>query len=90
MAEGLGNSAIAGKLVVTDGAVHKHIRSIFAKLDLSPRTRSTGGSRRSCATWRTYGDRGNRPSVYGPWYSRLYGGPARALDRSPRAVFLGW
>ncbi|CAM5292309.1 Response regulator transcription factor OS=Streptomyces tendae OX=1932 GN=GUR47_11070 PE=4 SV=1 [Streptomyces tendae] len=36
MAEGLGNSAIAGRLVVTDGAVHKHIRSIFAKLDLSP------------------------------------------------------
>ncbi|MFD3482020.1 response regulator [Streptomyces sp. NPDC058665] len=36
MAEGLGNSAIAGKLFVTDGAVHKHIRSIFAKLDLSP------------------------------------------------------
>jgi DNA-binding NarL/FixJ family response regulator len=35
MAEGLGNSAIAKKLVVTDGAVHKHIRSIFAKLDLS-------------------------------------------------------
>ena len=34
MAEGLGNVAIAGKLVVTDGAVHKHIRSIFAKLDL--------------------------------------------------------
>jgi DNA-binding NarL/FixJ family response regulator len=32
----LGNSAIAEKLVVTDGAVHKHIRSIFAKLDLSP------------------------------------------------------
>jgi DNA-binding NarL/FixJ family response regulator len=36
MAEGLGNSAIAARLVVTDGAVHKHIRSIFAKLDLSP------------------------------------------------------
>jgi DNA-binding NarL/FixJ family response regulator len=36
MAEGLGNSAIAGRLVVTDGAVHKHIRSIFAKLYLSP------------------------------------------------------
>ncbi len=36
MAQGLGNSAIAGRLVVTDGAVHKHIRSIFAKLDLSP------------------------------------------------------
>ncbi|WP_406138556.1 response regulator [Streptomyces sp. NBC_01089] len=36
MAEGLGNSAIAKQLVVTEGAVHKHIRSIFAKLDLSP------------------------------------------------------
>lgn len=36
MAEGLGNTAIAGRLFVTDGAVHKHIRSIFAKLDLAP------------------------------------------------------
>jgi DNA-binding NarL/FixJ family response regulator len=36
MAEGLDNSAIAGRLVVTKGAVHKHIRSIFAKLDLAP------------------------------------------------------
>ena len=39
MAEGLGNSAIAERLVVTDGAVHKHIRSIFAKLDLAPTDR---------------------------------------------------
>jgi DNA-binding NarL/FixJ family response regulator len=36
MAEGLGNTAIAQKLFVTEGAVHKHIRSIFAKLDLPP------------------------------------------------------
>ncbi|MFB9925396.1 response regulator [Amycolatopsis halotolerans] len=36
MAEGLGNGAIAERLVVTDGAVHKHIRSIFAKLGLAP------------------------------------------------------
>ncbi|WP_236796461.1 response regulator transcription factor [Amycolatopsis sp. GM8] len=36
MAEGLGNGAIAERLVVTDGAVHKHIRNIFAKLDLAP------------------------------------------------------
>lgn len=36
MAQGLGNSAIAARMVVTDGAVHKHIRSIFAKLDLAP------------------------------------------------------
>jgi DNA-binding NarL/FixJ family response regulator len=40
MAEGLGNSAIAERLVVTDGAVHKHIRSIFAKLDLAPDDRA--------------------------------------------------
>jgi DNA-binding NarL/FixJ family response regulator len=40
MAEGLGNSAIAERLVVTEGAVHKHIRSIFAKLDLSPTDRT--------------------------------------------------
>ena len=36
MAEGLGNTAVAERLVDTEGAVHKHIRSIFAKLDLSP------------------------------------------------------
>ncbi|GAA1295861.1 response regulator transcription factor [Saccharothrix xinjiangensis] len=36
MAEGLGNTAIATRLVVTEGAVHKHIRSIFAKLDMTP------------------------------------------------------
>jgi DNA-binding NarL/FixJ family response regulator len=36
MAEGLSNSAIARKLVVTDGAVEKHVKNIFTKLDLSP------------------------------------------------------
>lgn len=36
MAEGLGNAAIARKLVVTDGAVEKHISNIFLKLNLSP------------------------------------------------------
>jgi DNA-binding NarL/FixJ family response regulator len=40
MAEGLGNTAVAERLVVTEGAVHKHIRSIFAKLDLSPADRT--------------------------------------------------
>ena len=40
MAEGLGNVAIAERLVVTEGAVHKHIRSIFAKLDLPPANRT--------------------------------------------------
>jgi DNA-binding NarL/FixJ family response regulator len=40
MAEGLGNTAIAERLVVTEGAVHKHIRSIFAKLDLAPTDRA--------------------------------------------------
>ena len=36
MAEGRSNSAIARTLVVTDGAVEKHVRSIFTKLDLPP------------------------------------------------------
>jgi DNA-binding NarL/FixJ family response regulator len=40
MAEGWGNAAIAERLVVTDGAVHKHIRSIFTKLDLPPTDRT--------------------------------------------------
>jgi DNA-binding NarL/FixJ family response regulator len=40
MAEGLGNTAIAERLVVTEGAVHKHIRNIFAKLDLAPADRA--------------------------------------------------
>lgn len=34
MAEGRSNAAIAGKLVVTNKAVDKHINSIFMKLDL--------------------------------------------------------
>jgi DNA-binding NarL/FixJ family response regulator len=40
MAEGLGNTAIAERLYVTEGAVHKHIRNIFAKLDLPPDDRA--------------------------------------------------
>jgi DNA-binding NarL/FixJ family response regulator len=34
MAQGLSNSAIAQKLVVTDGAVEKHVTNIFGKLGL--------------------------------------------------------
>jgi DNA-binding NarL/FixJ family response regulator len=40
MAEGLGNTAIAERLFVTDGAVHKHIRAIFTKLDMAPTDRT--------------------------------------------------
>lgn len=40
MAEGLGNAAIAERLFVTEGAVHKQIRSIFARLDLPPSDRA--------------------------------------------------
>ncbi|HEY6278883.1 MAG TPA: response regulator transcription factor [Streptosporangiaceae bacterium] len=36
MAEGRSNSAIAAALVVGDGAVEKHINSIFGKLGLAP------------------------------------------------------
>jgi DNA-binding NarL/FixJ family response regulator len=49
MAQGLGNSTIAERLFVTEGAVHKHIRSIFAKLDLAP---DDGADRRVCAVLR--------------------------------------
>ena len=36
MAEGLSNVAIADRLVVSGGAVEKHISNIFSKLDLAP------------------------------------------------------
>ena len=36
MAEGRSNTAIAAALVVTEGAVEKHVSSIFAKLGLLP------------------------------------------------------
>ena len=36
MAEGRSNTAIGRKLVVTEGAVEKHVRNIFTKLDLPP------------------------------------------------------
>jgi DNA-binding NarL/FixJ family response regulator len=39
MAEGRSNAAIAAQLVVSDGAVEKHINSIFAKLGLAPADR---------------------------------------------------
>jgi DNA-binding NarL/FixJ family response regulator len=37
MAQGMTNGGIAAKLVVSDGAVEKHIGNIFAKLGLEPR-----------------------------------------------------
>jgi DNA-binding NarL/FixJ family response regulator len=36
MAEGRSNQAIAEALVVSDGAVEKHVSNIFTKLDLLP------------------------------------------------------
>ncbi|MHB1138119.1 MAG: response regulator [Microthrixaceae bacterium] len=38
MGEGRSNSAIARELVVSDGAVEKHVSNIFTKLDLPPAT----------------------------------------------------
>ncbi|MCC8251298.1 response regulator transcription factor [Saccharothrix luteola] len=38
MAQGLSNAAIAAALVVSDGAVEKHVGNIFAKLGLEPGT----------------------------------------------------
>jgi DNA-binding NarL/FixJ family response regulator len=36
VAEGLSNRAIAERLVISEGAVQKHVRSVFAKLGLAP------------------------------------------------------
>ena len=36
MAEGLSNGRIAQRLVISDGAVAKHVANIFLKLDLPP------------------------------------------------------
>jgi DNA-binding NarL/FixJ family response regulator len=46
MAEGRSNAAIAESLVVTEGAVEKHVSNIFAKLGL---TSSEGAHRRVLA-----------------------------------------
>ena len=49
MAEGRSNSAIATALVVSDGAVEKHVTNIFSKLDLPP---TDGDHRRVLAVLR--------------------------------------
>jgi DNA-binding NarL/FixJ family response regulator len=46
MAQGLSNAAIAGRLVVTDGAVEKHVTNIFGKLGVHT---SQGGNLRVLA-----------------------------------------
>jgi len=46
MAEGLGNTAIGEKLVISEGAVAKHVGNVFLKLDLPP---SDSGHRRVLA-----------------------------------------
>ncbi|MFB6724517.1 LuxR C-terminal-related transcriptional regulator [Kribbella sp. NPDC056345] len=46
MAEGLGNTEIGAKLVISEGAVHKHVGNVFLKLDLPP---SDSGHRRVLA-----------------------------------------
>jgi DNA-binding NarL/FixJ family response regulator len=49
MAEGRSNSGIAAKLVLSEGAVEKHIASIFGKLSLEP---EAGDNRRVLAVLR--------------------------------------
>ncbi|MFF3671209.1 LuxR C-terminal-related transcriptional regulator [Microtetraspora malaysiensis] len=46
MAEGLSNTDLSDRLVISEGAVNKHIRNVFAKLGLHP---SDSGHRRVLA-----------------------------------------
>jgi DNA-binding NarL/FixJ family response regulator len=55
MAEGLSNAGIAQRLVVTEGAVEKHVTSIFQKLGLEP---AETDHRRVLAVLRYLEDRG--------------------------------
>ncbi len=55
MAEGLSNAGIAQRLVVTEGAVEKHVTSIFQKLRLEP---AETDHRRVLAVLRYLEDRG--------------------------------
>lgn len=58
MAQGRSNGAIAEDLVVTEGAVEKHISNIFMKLGLQP---AQGGHRRVMAVLAYLGRAGGRP-----------------------------
>ncbi len=52
MAEGRSNAGIAAAMVVSNGAVEKHVASIFGKLGLPPAEATTAGSWPCCATSR--------------------------------------
>lgn len=67
MAEGRTNAAIADQLVVSGGAVEKHVTNIFTKLDLPP---AEGDHRRVLAVLRFLGAEGADGAVDG--------GPGRA------------
>ena len=59
MAEGRTNGSIAGQLVVTEGAVEKHVTNIFIKLGLPPADQA---HRRVLAVLR-YLEHGGRPPM---------------------------
>jgi DNA-binding NarL/FixJ family response regulator len=61
MAEGRSNTAIAAGLVVGEGAVEKHVSSIFSKLDLPPAAQD---HRRVLAVLRWFGH--DEPNPEGP------------------------
>jgi DNA-binding NarL/FixJ family response regulator len=76
MAQGHGNAHIAARLVVTERAVHKRIRNIFAKLGLHPADSSDRRVMASCATSSTGFNRAGRefsPSVAQWWVGEANG-----------------
>ena len=69
MAEGRSNAAIAERLVVTEGAVEKHVSNIFGKLGLPPsrrrpppRARRPGVPATADRADRRYNEQGSRKS----------------------------
>jgi DNA-binding NarL/FixJ family response regulator len=62
MAQGLSNAGIAERLVVSGGAVEKHIANVFMKLDLEP---TQGSHRRVVAVLRYLHDAANGAQSWG-------------------------
>jgi len=83
MAEGRSNAAIASTLVLTVGAVEKHVASIFSKLRLPPSESDHGASSPSSPTCRVNPRIPPRPDLRRRTNYRLRPGPGCGLVWPP-------